>query len=127
MKSQLKKAIVLMLCATALGGGCSTAPRSESSQQDLMVQADGTLARFRASDPSLAARMNEAAGWAVFPSIGKGGAGVGGAFGRGVVYEQGRPIGFATVTQGSIGLQLGGQVYSELLLFDANALRNFQA
>jgi len=123
-KATILNVIGLMLCCAF--AGCSTAPRSEGGQQDLIIQADSTLQRFRASDPSLADRIAEAHGYAVFPSIGKGGAGVGGAFGRGVVYEQGEIVGFATMTQASFGLQLGGQFYSELLLFDAPALERFK-
>ncbi|MCI0366096.1 MAG: hypothetical protein L0Y44_03460 [Phycisphaerales bacterium] len=62
----------------------------------------------------------------MFPTVGKGGAGVGGAFGRGVVYELGEIIGFTSLTQASFGLQLGGQTYSELILFDQPALQRFK-
>lgn len=65
-------------------------------------------------------------GYAVFPSIGKGGAGFGGARGSGRVYVHGREIGTSTVTQLSFGLQLGGQVYSEIIFFeDERALKDF--
>lgn len=116
--------MALMLCCVF--AGCSTAPKNEGGQQDLIVQANGTLDRFRASDSTIGARINESAGYAVFPTIGQGGAGVGGAFGRGVVYQMGKPIGFTSMTQGSIGFQLGGQTYSELLLFDQAALDRFK-
>jgi lipid-binding SYLF domain-containing protein len=67
-------------------------------------------------------------GYAVFPTIGKGGAGIGGAYGKGRVYEKGKVIGDATMTQVSIGLQLGGQGYSEIVFFeDAAALKRFTA
>jgi lipid-binding SYLF domain-containing protein len=65
-------------------------------------------------------------GYAVFPSIGKGGAGFGGARGSGRVYAHGRQVGTTTVTQVSFGLQLGGQVYSEIIFFqDERALKDF--
>jgi lipid-binding SYLF domain-containing protein len=91
-----------------------------------MIQADSALERFRNHDPSIDQRIAEAHGYAVFPSIAKGGAGVGGAFGRGIVYELGEPVGFATATQASFGLQLGGQAYSELILFDRVAFDRFR-
>ena len=48
-------------------------------------------------------------------------------WGRGVVYEQGRMVGFAAVTEGSIGLTAGGQTYSELIVFkDPESYRKFQ-
>ncbi len=117
----------LVLCCGFAATGCSTKPSSDRGQQDLLIQADATLDRFRNGDPTIADRMNEARGYAVFPTIGRAGAGVGGAFGRGVVYEMDEVIGFATMTQGSFGFQLGGQTYSELILFDSEALRRFQS
>jgi lipid-binding SYLF domain-containing protein len=59
--------------------------------------------------------------------VGKGGLVVGGAYGRGVVYEQGRHIGYSDLTQGSVGLQAGGQTFSELLVFEnKSALDRFK-
>lgn len=55
--------------------------------------------------------------YAVFPVIAKGGFVVGAARGKGRVYEKGRYVGDTTMTQISLGLQLGGQAYSEILLF----------
>src|SRR5690348_12904570 len=52
-------------------------------------------------------------GYAVFPTVGKGGLGVGGAYGKGRVYKQGKYVGDTSVTQLSFGLQAGGQAYSE--------------
>ena len=70
--------------------------------------------------------FDTAYGYAVFPTIGKGGVVVGGAYGSGRVFERGRPIGDATVTQLSVGFQLGGQAYSEIIFFEAaRALRAF--
>jgi lipid-binding SYLF domain-containing protein len=57
-------------------------------------------------------------GYAVFPTIGKAGFFVGGAHGKGRVYEQGRLVGDTTTTQVSFGFQLGGQAYSEIIFFE---------
>jgi lipid-binding SYLF domain-containing protein len=65
-------------------------------------------------------------GYAVFPTIGKGGLIVGGAHGSGRVYEQGKHIGDTTVTQLSVGFQAGGQAYSQIIFFeDKRALEEF--
>jgi lipid-binding SYLF domain-containing protein len=70
--------------------------------------------------------MQSAYGYAVFPTIGKGGVGVGGAYGKGRVYEKGKHIGDTSMTQVTVGLQLGGQAYSELILFEnEQALKEF--
>ena len=65
-------------------------------------------------------------GYAVFPTVGKAGLGIGGARGKGHVYEKGKVIGETTVTQLSIGLQAGGQAYSEIVFFqDKRSLDEF--
>lgn len=65
-------------------------------------------------------------GYAVFPTILKGGAGIGAAHGTGNVYAQGRRVGHVTMTQVSVGMQLGGEGYSEIIFFrDKRALDDF--
>jgi lipid-binding SYLF domain-containing protein len=65
-------------------------------------------------------------GYALFPTIGKGGFVVGGAHGKGRVYEKGKYIGDTTVTQLSVGFQAGGQAYSQIIFFeDKRALDEF--
>jgi len=65
-------------------------------------------------------------GYAVFPTVGKGGIGIGGAYGKGRVFARGRYVGDTTLTQLSIGFQLGGQAYSEIIFFeDERAFREF--
>jgi lipid-binding SYLF domain-containing protein len=65
-------------------------------------------------------------GYAVFPTIGKGGFVVGGAHGDGRVYEHGNYVGDTSVTQLSVGLQAGGQAYSQIVFFeDERAFREF--
>ena len=69
----------------------------------------------------------DAEGYAVFPTVGKGAIGVGGARGKGHVYQHGKHIGRSTLNQLTIGFQLGGQVYSEVVLFQTpQALENFK-
>jgi lipid-binding SYLF domain-containing protein len=70
--------------------------------------------------------FDDAYGYALFPTIGKGGVGIGGAYGKGRVYAQGKHIGNASMTQVSYGLQLGGQAYSQIIFFeDERALKEF--
>jgi lipid-binding SYLF domain-containing protein len=65
-------------------------------------------------------------GYALFPSIGKGGIGIGGAYGDGKVYVGGVEVGKSSMTQLSIGFQLGGQVYSQIIFFqDQRAFDDF--
>jgi lipid-binding SYLF domain-containing protein len=70
--------------------------------------------------------FNSSYGYAVFPTIGKGGVGVGGAYGQGRVYEKGKYIGDTSMTQVTVGFQLGGQAYSQIIFFqDARSLKEF--
>ncbi len=65
-------------------------------------------------------------GYAVFPRIGKGGLLLGAAFGRGQIYSQGRLAGTVKMSQFTLGAQLGGQTYSQIIFFeDARAFKDF--
>ncbi len=82
---------------------------------------------FYKDDNTLEALVQKSYGYAILPSIVKGAVGVGGAYGKGEVYEQGTQVGFTDMSQGSFGLQAGGQGYSELLVFqDKAALDKFK-
>src|SRR4051794_39235858 len=110
-----------------LAGGCSTVPKSETGRQDLRDEAEVALRSFERADPDLQAFLNNAAGYIVFPSIGKAGFGVGAAYGRGVVYEADKQTGFASLSQGSLGIQAGAQDTAELVVFGTReALNKFK-
>jgi lipid-binding SYLF domain-containing protein len=85
------------------------------------------IEKIKTIDPDSKKIFASAVGWAVFPSIGKAGIGVGGAAGNGRVYRKGEFIGTTTMTQVSVGFQFGGQVYSEIIFFqDDNTLNRFK-
>lgn len=111
---------VLTACSSyrSSGGGESGGTVSESR----IDRAQETVKRFRVRDPSLSKFFENAPGYAVFPKITKGAAGIGAAHGEGgVVYERGAVVGFAEVTQVTIGAQLGGQDYAEIIFFQDEA------
>jgi lipid-binding SYLF domain-containing protein len=112
---------VAALCLAALAMGCSTTPKSEEGKEDLQAGAQRAVDRMTAANSGLRAQLDKAHGYAVFPKVGKGGVIVGGAYGRGIVYEQSNMIGYADLTQASVGAQLGGQTYSELIVFENKA------
>tara|TARA_B100001248_G_C27265093_1_gene400301 strand:- start:60 stop:677 length:618 start_codon:yes stop_codon:yes gene_type:complete len=75
---------------------------------------------------SLKKYFKKARGYAVFPNVGKGGFGIGGARGKGEVFEKGDVIGSTTLTQLSVGFQLGGQAFSQIIFFkDKKSLERF--
>lgn len=113
----MMRTITTLALGLVVVAGCATKPRGEERQQALHLEAQALIKRLSATDPTLPDFLNRAYAYAVFPSIGRAGLGVGGAYGRGTVYEQGRLVGFADVTQGTIGLQIGAQSFSQILVF----------
>ena len=86
---------------------------------------DDTVGIFKGAGES-ASFFDNSYGYAVFPTVGKGGIGIGGAYGKGRVYEQGGYIGDTSMTQLTVGFQLGAQGYSQIIFFeDERALRDF--
>jgi lipid-binding SYLF domain-containing protein len=81
-------------------------------------EAQQTIAVFKKADPGLSRFFDNAVGYAVFPTVVKGAVGVGGASGSGIVFEKGKAVGRAALTQATIGAQIGGQTYSEVIFFE---------
>jgi lipid-binding SYLF domain-containing protein len=116
----LALAVILTMPATAEYPVVGSLAKDESD-------AAAVIAKFKEKDPGLAKVFDESAGYVVFPTVAKGGFGIGGARGKGYVYQHGRLIGNSTLTQLTIGLQAGGQAYSEVIFFkDDPALQNFE-
>jgi len=109
----MHKQLVLM-SALALTGGIAFA--------DVY---DNAIDSFKASHQS-ASFFDNSYGYAVFPTVAKGGLGVGAAHGRGKVYRHGELVGDSSVTQLSVGFQAGGEAYSEIVFFkDEDAFNRF--
>jgi len=121
--------LVLVVTGFQVITGCATAPRSVQGKADIEHEAAVALAKAQKNGPSLVNIFDTAAGYAVFPSVGKGAVGIGGAYGKGVLYEHGNAnaVGYCDLTQGSIGFQLGGQSYTEILCFETGQnVENFK-
>ena len=120
MKRNLKRLTWTMIGMIGLLSltACATAPKTAEGKADIVSQANVAVAKAKKSDPSMARMLNSAAGYAVFHSVGKGAIGVGGAYGKGVLYEGGSFVGYCDLSQASIGFQLGGQSYTEIIVFE---------
>jgi len=93
----------------------------------LMKDCDSAKAEYLRTDPLLSNVFKSAPGYVIFPNVGKGAVGVGGASGNGIVYEKGVATGKAKMSQVSVGFQFGGQAYRELIFFEnAEALDRFK-
>lgn len=98
---------------------CSTAPSSEVDRKTQTSEVEATIEKFKAKQASVDVYMKDAHAYAVFPTVGKGGMGLGGAFGRGQVFQGGKMVGYTKLTSASIGFQLGGQSFSEIIFFES--------
>jgi lipid-binding SYLF domain-containing protein len=112
----------LMLAAFGFGlAGCSAEPKTEEKKESLGANVRNTLDEMRREDPDFGRFIDRAYAYAVYPTVGKGGFIVGGSYGKGEVYEQGRMIGYSDITQATVGAQIGGQAYAEVLAFENKA------
>jgi lipid-binding SYLF domain-containing protein len=107
--------------------GCASEPE-EQKKDALSSDVKGTLLSMKAEDPSFGPFLDRTYAYVVFPAVGKGGLIVGGAYGRGEVWEKGNLIGYADITQATIGAQVGGQSFAEVICFrNQTALDKFKA
>jgi lipid-binding SYLF domain-containing protein len=86
--------------------------------EDLIKDANAAKEDFIKTDSLMKNLFDNSYGYAIFPNIGKGAIGVGGAEGNGIVYENGNMIGKARMTQVTVGFQFGGQAYREVIFFE---------
>jgi len=102
----------------------SATPSEQNANSSSVAEA---VANFKNSDPGITRFFDNAQGYAIFPTVGKGGMIVGGAYGKGEVYERGRLVGYSSITKLTIGVQAGGQAYSEIIFFrDRSDLDDFR-
>lgn len=103
-------------------------PSAVRADDELQAQSQEAITNFLNADSSLQKLLSDSAGHVIFPNVGKGGLIVGGAHGKGLVYEKTNLIGQATMTQASIGAQVGGQTFAQLILFETPAaLEDFKS
>ena len=99
-----------------------------AENKDLHTEVKEAITILKKSDSSIKKWFNKSHGYAVFPRVGKGAIGIGGAHGDGQVFEKNKLIGDTSLSQVTLGVQLGGQVYIEVIFFeDKAALDSFTA
>ncbi len=118
-------AFVTLLVLVLLSSKVLAFEPNTSSEMELDVKK--AILEIKEKAPSIQKFFDDSFGYAVFPSVGKGGFVVGGAFGRGLVIVNEQVGGYASLSQATIGAQLGGQKYSQFIFFkDQTALDNFK-
>ncbi|HYQ01300.1 MAG TPA: lipid-binding SYLF domain-containing protein [Polyangiaceae bacterium] len=119
----MKASLGYLLCAALFV--CVAAPACGGSKKDPKTGAvervegvEATIAAFKAKDSTIAALFSSSTGYVVIPTVGKGGLIVGGAHGNGEAFEGGGYIGTVSVSEVSVGAQVGGQSYSQVVFFE---------
>lgn len=92
--------------------------QSEKKDKQIIEDSAEAKAAFLKDDPNMNDFFESSYGYIILPNVGKGGFGIGGAAGNGVTFQGGELVGFARMTQLTIGFQAGGQVYSEVVFFE---------
>jgi len=113
----MKKAISCILLSAFIMAGCATAPERPESKAVLSSQVNEAVAIFKTRDPSIDKFFTQSYGYAIFPKVGKGAIWIGGAFGRGEVFEQGKMVGYSSLSQATLGFSLGGEFFREIIFF----------
>jgi lipid-binding SYLF domain-containing protein len=97
--------------------------QAQKDEKDSKIVADAHLAKadFIKGDALMQSLFDNSSGYVIFPNVGKGAIGIGGAAGNGAVFQKGSLIGMADMKQVSIGFQWGGQAYREVIFFETEA------
>ncbi len=109
------RTVIALFVLTVSGSVFGWDPRAE---QSLIDDSKTTIEAFKEKDPTLQVFFDEAAAYAVYPTVGKGAIVVGGAHGSGLVFENDEIIGKSKINQLTIGLALGAQAYSQIVFFE---------
>jgi lipid-binding SYLF domain-containing protein len=124
---KIKSRGLAILAAAAMLSGCAAAPKTPQERVELHDKVGDALTDFEQADAGMPDLLDRSAGYAMFPDVGKGGLVVGGAYGHGEVFRHNHSIGWADISQGSVGAQIGGEQYSELIVFQTReALYRFR-
>lgn len=121
-----KLLLAALLLSIALATTLAQAWQPDATDK-LELAAANALITAKEKDPLIAKWFDAAYAYAVFPKVGKGGFIIGGAYGKGIVIRGDTTLGTTSLTQGTIGAQIGGQVYSQYIMFrDETALNHFR-
>lgn len=121
--------IILMLLLSSANLNAQDHERIMDMEKREVIKSDAKDAKmaFMRANPELESILSNAAGYAIFPNVGKGAWILGGAAGNGIVYENGEVAGYAELRQIDIGFQFGGKAFRELIVFETQeALNKFK-
>jgi lipid-binding SYLF domain-containing protein len=114
-KSIFNKAICMMMALLFAGHFVKA---QNAKDEKIIEDCKKAKTEFIKTDNLMQSLFKDSYGYVIFPNVGKGAIGIGGAAGNGIVFEEGKMIGAAKMKQLSIGFQLGGQAYREVIFFE---------
>jgi lipid-binding SYLF domain-containing protein len=116
--------IVVITCVINISPMCG---QSRAKKKEIIADSKIAKEEFIKTDSLMEVLFQKAYGYVIFPNVGKGGFIVGGAAGNGAVYERSKLVGFAKLSQLSIGFQAGAQAYREVVFFESeNDMERFK-
>lgn len=117
----------LLVAAVATLPFAGSAPAAAKSGKEIREESEITLTRLYNQNAAARSLSRKAQGILVFPKITKGGVGIGGSYGEGVLLVGGKPAGYYSISSGSLGLTLGAQSFSQVIMFmTPDALKSFR-
>ena len=123
----MRKTIVVGVVISILGWSLAGWAWDSDEVEELEPKVAAVIKEFKKKDEGIQSFFDKAVGYAVFPTVGKGGFGIGGARGKGLLKVGGKTVAVVTLTQLTFGFQAGGQAYSEFIFFEDDiALGNFR-
>ncbi|MGB8331401.1 MAG: hypothetical protein WCE62_14845 [Polyangiales bacterium] len=137
MTQMMRLVLTLVLPLVLFGTNLASADEAEKAEKaenaekadeaDIHQQVQEIKELWQSQDDSFDAALSKAYAYAIFPAVGKGGLIVGASHGDAEVYEKGKLIGHAKMTQTTIGAQVGGQTFAQVILFkNKKALDRFK-
>ena len=123
----MRKSFSMLVCLFLLLASSQLAAFEPDTSDELQLSVAKAILDLKKKDPGMEKFFTGSAGYAVFPKVGKGGIGIGGAYGKGLVIVNEKAVGKTSLSQATVGFQLGGQVYAQFIFFeDQTALGHFQ-
>jgi len=120
---RLKSFHLLSILFLLAGSFMNISSQAQKDEKDKKIVADAHVAKadFIKADALMQTLFDNSYGYVIFPNVGKGAVGIGGAAGNGAVFQKGILIGMADMKQVSVGFQWGGQAYREVIFFETEA------
>jgi len=104
---------VVLVSAT----GCSPVPKNVENKQVLEAEIREAIVQFKQMDPGIQRFFDQSSGYAVVPKVFKGAFWIGGAYGKGMLYENEQVTGYCSMSQATVGFSFGGEFFREIIFF----------